>query len=144
MTANLLLRNAEQKQASVIVQLLGGLGNQMFQYALGRAISQCTGAPLLLDTNVIKYAPQGTQRVYDLDIFNLQPAFATRVDVSRYHTHGAGLAGKIAFRLLGARGASEIFHQYKFEYQPEILDLKAPIYITGYWQSFRYFAGLAK
>lgn len=143
MTASLLpTREIGDKNRRVIVQILGGLGNQMFQYALGRAISWRTGAPLLLDTNVIKYAPQGTQRSYGLDIFKLQPALASRVDVSRYHSHGAGLAGKIAHRLLGASGASEILHQYKFEYQPRILELKPPIYITGYWQSHRYFAGV--
>ena len=34
---------------SVTVTLLGGLGNQMFQYALGRALSLRTGLPLILD-----------------------------------------------------------------------------------------------
>ena len=140
MISHHLWRNEEQKQARVIVQLLGGLGNQMFQYALGRAISKRAEAPLLLDTNVIKFAHQETPRSYSLDIFRLEPAFASRGDISSYHSHGAGLVGKIAFRLLGSRGASEILHQFKFEYQPEILDLKAPIYITGYWQSHRYFA----
>jgi hypothetical protein len=143
MTASpLLTRDVRDKNRRVIVQILGGLGNQMFQYALGRAISWRTGAPLLLDTNVIKYAPQGTQRSYGLDIFKLQAALASRADISRYHSHGAGLAGKIAHRLLGASGASEILHQYKFEYQPRVLELKPPIYITGYWQSHRYFAGV--
>lgn len=114
----------------------------MFQYALGRAIAQRTGAPLLLDTNVIEHALQETQRCYDLDIFRLKPTFATRTDVARYHSHGAGLVGKIAHRLRGASGASEILYQYRFEYQPKILNLRPPIYITGYWQSYRYFADI--
>jgi hypothetical protein len=129
-------------QARVIVQLLGGLGNQMFQYGLGRAIAQRTGASLLLDTNVIRHAPQATPRGYGLDIFKLQPTFATRADVSRYHSHGAGLAGKIAHHLRGGSATSEILHQYKFGYQPEILDLKPPLYVTGYWQSYRYLSGI--
>ena len=135
-------QEAGESQARVIVQLLGGLGNQMFQYALGRAISHRTGAPLLLDTNVMKFARQETPRSYDLDIFKLQPTFATRADVSRYHPHGAGIVEKIVHRLRGAQGASEILHQYRFEYQPGILYLKAPNYITGYWQSHRYFYGI--
>ena len=52
------------------------------------------------------------------------------------------MAEKIAHRLLGASGASGILHQYKFEYQPRALELKPPIYITGYWQSHRYFASV--
>lgn len=137
-----LRRNAGDRQSRVIVQILGGLGNQMFQYALARAIAQRTGAPLLLDVKPMKYAPQETRRSYDLDIFKMEPTLATRADVARYHSHGTGLAGKIAHRLRGAAGASEILHQYKFEYQPRILDLKPPIYITGYWQSHRYFADI--
>jgi hypothetical protein len=122
----------------VIVRILGGLGNQMFQYALGRAIAHRAGASLLLDTNVIEHAPQATPRCYDLDIFKLQPTFATRANVSRYHSHGAGLVGKVVHRLRGASGASEILHQYKFGFQPAVLDLRPPLYVTGYWQSFRY------
>lgn len=33
----------------VVTRLIGGLGNQMFQYAVGRAVSLRTGADLLLD-----------------------------------------------------------------------------------------------
>lgn len=137
-----LKRDASGSQARVIVQILGGLGNQMFQYALGRAISQRTGAPLLLDTNVIEHARQETPRSYDLDIFGMRPTFATRADVARYHSHGAGLAGKIAGRLRGAAGASEIAYQHKFSFQPEILDITPPIYLVGFWQSYRYFADI--
>lgn len=143
MTAVLLSRrDSQERPARVIVQILGGLGNQMFQYALGRAISHRSGAPLLLDTSVIEHAPQGTPRTYDLDIFAIQPTFAARADVRRYHSHGAGLVGKIAHRLRRAPGASEVIHQYQFGYQPKMLDLTPPLYITGYWQSYRYFVDI--
>jgi hypothetical protein len=114
----------------------------MFQYALGRAISERMGAPLLLDTSVIDHARQETHRCYDLDIFRLQPTFATRADVSRYHSHGASWVGKVAHRLRGGSNAPEIVRQYKFGYQPAILDLRPPLYVTGYWQSYRYFTDI--
>jgi hypothetical protein len=141
-TFRLPIGDVGEMRERVIVQILGGLGNQMFQYALGRAISQRAGAPLLLDTNVIKHARQNTPRGYELDIFKLRPTFATRADVSRYHSHGAGLAGKIAHRVRRRLGVSEITHQHKFGYQPEILDLRPPLYLAGVWQSYRYFAGI--
>ena len=127
------------QQGRIIVQILGGLGNQMFLYALGRAMAHRSGASLLLDTNVIEHARQETPRSYDLDIFRMKPTLARRADVARYHSHGAGLLGKIVHRLRGASGASEILHQYRFEYEPKVLDLRPPIYITGFWQSYRYF-----
>jgi len=40
----------------VISLILGGLGNQMFQYTAGRALSLAVGEPLLLD---LRYLPQG-------------------------------------------------------------------------------------
>ena len=40
----------------VIVRLTGGLGNQMFQYAAGRALADRLGAALLLDTRAFKHA----------------------------------------------------------------------------------------
>ena len=126
----------------VIVQIMGGLGNQMFQYALGRAISERTGAPLLLDTLAIEHAHHETPRTFDLDIFELQPRFATRADVSCYHSHGAGLAGKVAFRLRKGSRDSEIVYQAGFGYQPETLMLRPPLYLVGLWQSYRYFADI--
>ena len=36
----------------VTVRLMGGLGNQMFQYALGRTIAQRRGTSLALDVRV--------------------------------------------------------------------------------------------
>jgi hypothetical protein len=126
----------------VIVQVLGGLGNQMFQYALGRAIAERTGARLLLDRSVIEHAHQDTPRGYDLDVFKLQPTFATRADVSHYHSHGAGFAGKIAYRLRRGAVTSAVTYQREFAYQPEILASKLPVYLAGYWQSYRYFAGI--
>ena len=41
---------------SVIVQLRGGLGNQLFQYAAGYTVAQRTGAELLLDTALLPAA----------------------------------------------------------------------------------------
>lgn len=34
----------------VCIQLTGGLGNQMFQYAAARAVAEKAGAELVLDT----------------------------------------------------------------------------------------------
>jgi len=36
----------------IILQVIGGLGNQMFQFAAGRALSIARNAPLLLDIGV--------------------------------------------------------------------------------------------
>lgn len=60
-------------RAVVAVQLSGGLGNQLFGYAMGRAAVLAADAALWLDTSF--YAPgQGAQRRFELD------ALAIRAD----------------------------------------------------------------
>ena len=58
----------------IVVKLAGGLGNQMFQYALGRINSIKYDKKLLLDLSFLLDRNQGdnfTYRNYDLDIFKL-------------------------------------------------------------------------
>jgi len=56
----------------VTVSLTGGLGNQMFQYSAGRALSLRLSSPLLLDTSWFRrrFSPNVmTSRKYELNVF---------------------------------------------------------------------------
>ena len=58
----------------IIVKLMGGLGNQMFQYACGRRLSTIHNTKLLLDTWFLESRiplENYTYRDYELDIFNI-------------------------------------------------------------------------
>src|SRR5580658_9906918 len=64
----------------IVVRLKGGLGNQMFQYAMGRALQhRRQGDELRLDVtyllgdSVFKW---DVARTYDLDIFGIDPCFS--------------------------------------------------------------------
>jgi hypothetical protein len=48
-----------------ITRLLGGLGNQLFRYAAGRALSLARGQPLRL--NVSGFANYGLHQGFELD-----------------------------------------------------------------------------
>jgi hypothetical protein len=59
----------------IVVKLAGGMGNQMFQYALGKLNSLKYNKRLILDLSFLLDRNQGTNftyRDYDLDIFNLE------------------------------------------------------------------------
>ena len=59
---------------NVVVKLMGGLGNQMFQYSFGLQLSEVTGRNLILDTSFLERKDLGegfVYRDYDLDVFDI-------------------------------------------------------------------------
>lgn len=54
----------------IISKLQGGLGNQLFQWAFGRNLSNINNVPLYLDSNFYRLSIQGvTKRAFSLDKF---------------------------------------------------------------------------
>jgi hypothetical protein len=64
----------------IVVQLSGGLGNQMFQYATGRALAARHGAQLVLDSSWIE---GDSEDVYELGCFLLDVPLAPVEQVAR-------------------------------------------------------------
>jgi hypothetical protein len=51
---NLWSQQLSRKKRLVIVRLMGGLGNQMFQYAMGRALANTRQAPVKINFEFLK------------------------------------------------------------------------------------------
>ena len=62
----------------VIARLHGGLGNQLFQYAVGRAVALRTGSELLLDARPLA---DGTKGRYHLGHFAIQARVANESEL---------------------------------------------------------------
>src|SRR5439155_1271444 len=89
----------------VIVRLLGGLGNQMFQYAAARRLALAHNVPLKLDVSWFSHAPD---RAYALHALNIQEAFASAEEVEAIRgpsTRGPGAQRVYAGLLSALRGA---------------------------------------
>jgi hypothetical protein len=122
-----------------IVQLMGGLGNQMFQYATGRALSLRRDIPFAVyfDDPYI-YA----KRTLGLDVFNLhyQPATFGQLLSAKPKT-------KLMRRLYKWTGNNPDKYLYKelkdFHYQPELFNCIDGCYVSGFWQSEKYFLDIA-
>jgi len=128
----------------ILIRLNGGLGNQLFQYAMGRRASIKANLPLYLDTE--KY-DTCTLRKYSLAPFNIAAQIATKEDKQRLHIYRKkdpiallhALLDKI--RPLHKR---RIIREPNFRFQPQLLQLRTPAYLDGDWQTPKYFQDITE
>lgn len=128
----------------IIVNLIGGLGNQMFQYAAGRALARARGQPLRLD--ISGFDGYGLHQGFELQrVFNCETTIASDDEVHRIlGWRAAPAVRRILARpgLTVLRGPAFIVEPH-FHYWRGICDVPATAYLQGYWQSEKYFADTA-
>jgi Glycosyl transferase family 11 len=124
----------------VIARLIGGLGNQMFQYAAGRALALRRGADLKLDLSGFE---SYSRRRYELDTLPICAAAATGAELAEFgvHKRRSVLIDRIRrkLRLRVGSAARPVYREPHFHFDPAMLALGAPVYLDGFWQSERYF-----
>ena len=127
----------------VIVRLNGGLGNQLFQYAMGRAVARRHGTTLRLDIEPLEQSPL---RSFSLHHFNIVAEQAT--EQQRMEVSGRALRGwrrSLATRLQRRRPYFKrptVSEKQDFAYDPNLEKLRRNVYLVGYWQNPRYFQGI--
>ena len=130
---------------AVIINLKDGLGNQMFQYAIGYALSKKNKTELKLDLRTFEEKrinpPQGyVQRTYDLDIFGIVPKEPSYIDLIKTF--------QLNKRYVVRYNINKFLYKFNFinilergrEFETRILkNKKKTLYIDGYWQCEKYF-----
>ena len=116
----------------IIMKIHGGLGNQMFQYALGRNLSLLHGVPLKIDCSYLRIGNQ-SNRVLQLDGFKIQAVEATENEIKKY----GSTFQKIADRIRPESKRKRALEQGG-EFDSEILK-RSDGYFDGHWQDERYF-----
>jgi hypothetical protein len=113
----------------ICVQLFGGLGNQLFQYATAYSLSRREKALLILDASGIEIP----LRAFELSKLRL-PYF---VVIDRNNN---ALSARITYRLVRrlVRGA-QTFCEPSMSFCSDVLSLGAPIKLAGCFQSPQYF-----
>jgi hypothetical protein len=131
-----------RKKSVIIVELLGGLGNQLFQYCLGRRLSLENDVPLFVDTSLLEDTAPGrhlVSRKFALDIFDVPIQRAPLRHRLRYSAAGLPRSVRGALRFLRITQPSRRLVEKKFGYDAEILKCGKSAYISGLWQSEQYF-----
>jgi hypothetical protein len=116
----------------IIIKLQGGLGNQLFQYAFGRMLTNKNNTELVLDnTNY----PKDKLREFNLHHFNIKARLINDKENIKYNSKVNKLIRKIK-RFIKPHQA------YTFNIKE--LNKKDNSYIEGYWQSQKYFYPIEK
>ena len=104
----------------IVIKLMHGLGNQMFQYALGRSLSIRLNRNLFFDLS--HYS--NPYRLYNLHIFNIPEIVPFNKDMLEDET------------ILVLREPSTSYCKTIFTL---VRENKDPLYLSGFWQSWKYF-----
>ena len=120
----------------IVSKIIGGLGNQMFQYALGSTLAARRGALFALDRR--DFAHYRTH-AYGLQHFVLSAPDAPQSILPRRR----GRLHRLLGRLTDSRPL-KVVTESGMAFNPAILDLPDNVYLDGYWQSERYFADAAE
>jgi hypothetical protein len=120
----------------IVIKLTGGMGNQMFQYACGRALAIKNNVQLKLDLSFYEHnfkKSGATPRKYELGIFGIDRKLSSKEMVLI----------KI-LKTLGSFIPYNSFYKEIIEKNPYLADTPFPIgqnlYISGYFQSENYFS----
>ena len=136
----------------IIINLKGGLGNQLFQYAAGRALflrqqekntvvnedknadNNDLNSILKLDiTGYERTKNSDTPRRYSLSPFNIKAEIATREEIIKLK-YPLGIISK-GWRFFRAR----VLRQFNTSFVPHVFNTSGSIYLDGFFQTEKYF-----
>lgn len=122
----------------IIIQMAGGLGNQMFQYALYRQLISMGKIVKMDDEAGFK---EDAQRNPALAVFGITYERASRSEIIRMTDASLALTARVRRKLFG-RHSHSYFEEDKL-FQAQIFDWD-DVYLEGYWQSEKYFPDVAE
>lgn len=119
----------------IVIEASGGLGNQMFQYALYKKM-EILHKDVALDTSFFRSNQE--LRKLELGIFGVQYKQVTDREAAYIRGYGYQdtFFDKIKYKLRPSQYA--IYYDMIERYQPEIFEMDR-VYLSGYWQNEKYF-----
>lgn len=125
----------------IIIKIAGGLGNQMFQYALGRALL-ARGREVFLDCSGFdSQAQSDTKRKYELDKFDVKIKQVSPKDKEKFCNWKQYLY--YYFGRIIKKDISRIVLEKEHCFLPQIAECDSK-YLIGYWQTEKYFKSIRR
>ena len=122
----------------IITKIKGGLGNQLFQYAVGRAVALHHKVPLKFDLSTFK--TYKLHNGYRLDQFAIQADIATDNEI--INLKGGNNVLYSALRKAGLVKRKSYFKEKRSSYFDEGIFKNNFVYLDGYWQNELYFSAI--
>lgn len=125
----------------IISQIIGGLGNQMFQLACGLSVAK--NANTLLKLDVSAFNNYKLHHGFELNnVFSGEFEIASTEEISEIMgVKKYPMARKVLRKLNKGNTKSNYVIEPSFEYWPDITLVRNSTYLEGYWQSEKYFQG---
>ena len=132
---NLNMMNYFKIKYSVIVELTGGLGNQMFQYAAGLALAKFKGKSLIIDYSRLEKSVFGCQ----LKALNVNENLLYFDKKNFLHENFINKFNKKLGLVFNQN--LKIYREKNYNYEPLFFEQGAQsIILSGYFQSYLYFS----
>jgi hypothetical protein len=130
----------------IIINLMGGLGNQMFQYAAARQLALVHNATLKIDTSDFWRMTLNREHVFQLQYFNIKAQQASAGEIAgykpprrRFGKFRDMMTGILAPRRMDCRRTLLYEEPPGSEWKPGFPGLGPDRYLIGYFNSYKYF-----
>ena len=136
----------------IFLRLMGGMGNQMFQYAMARTLCLKHNCELIIDTSLMAERESVNSagislRPYELNVFNIQGQIADDQPIQKILKVRKQDKLKKAAALLFCSIANKfsdswrvcICERKKIRFDKSLLNLPSNVLLQGYFPSYKYF-----
>ncbi len=129
----------------IIAEITGGLGNQLFQYALGKTLATNLNVPLKLDLSFFEdkhweRSKTLTQRNLELPNFNIQAETANKSELKQFLPLKQSFWDRAKRKVNRAVFNYQTIQEGQLSNPLEVLNISSKnSHLSGYWQSEQFF-----